>query len=184
MKITSLLLEGREPCTLFYAEGLPPLFDRQLPDLDILYALFVMRDTSWQYSSNWHTDIYQIVPWDTRIVPEKDWGFQWLFVLQSATERVKLHVLLQTDSTDPEYYTHFIASLHLTFSKQGSSEQAVRCIQQLKSVLKRHDIALEDVNCTVEGWSEDTIFHPLIEDDIRNLRWNVSLNKFMHSSEE
>ena len=183
MKCISLFLTGREPRELFYTEGLQPLFDQQLPALDILYALFVIRDTTWQYPSPWHTDVYQIVPMDTRIVAEKDWEFQWLFILQSATEKVMLHVLIQTDSTNPKCYTHFMSSLRLIFSKQGSSGQATRCIQQLKEVLKQPDIHYRDVNCIVEGWSEDTTFHLLIEDDIRKLRWNGPLNQFMHPLE-
>ncbi len=61
MKCTSILLRGREHCELFYAEGLEPLFDHQLPPLDLLYALFVMRTTSWHHPSPWDVKTYQII---------------------------------------------------------------------------------------------------------------------------
>lgn len=58
------------------------------------------------------------------------------------------------------------------------------CILELEEVFKHHDIPLETVNCTVEGWTEDTTFHALIEHDMRKLRWNAKYDRFMHSEEE
>lgn len=173
MKCTSITLKGREYCELFYTEGLLPLFDFQLPPIDTLYAFFVIRDISWKQEPpvKWETHVYEIVPMEPLIVEEQDQEFQWLLDLQSSTERVKLHTLIQTDSTNPRAYTHFLASLHLTFLVQGSPEMAVRCIQQLQEVCKHHDIPLETVNCTIEGWTEDSEFHSLIEHDITKLGW-------------
>ena len=186
MKCTSITLEGRAHCELYYTEGLLPLFDWQLPPLDTLYAFFVIRDVSWkqEHSTRWETYVYQIVPMEPLTVAEEDAEFQWLLDLQSTTERVKLHTLIQTDTTNPEAYIYFIASLHLTFPVQGSSEMAVRCIQQLEEVFKRHNIPLETLNCTVEGWTEDTEFHSLTEHDIKKLRWNEAYGRFMHSEEK
>lgn len=183
MKCTSLLLKGREICELYYEE-LRLLFDQQLPPLETVYAFFVIRDVSWKYPSPWNTEVYQIVPMEPLIVDEKDAEFQWLFILQSATERLKLHVLVQTDSSNPSCYTYFIDSLRLIFSEQGSPVQAARCIQQLKELLERLDIPLEKVHCTVEGWTEDTRFYALVEHDIGKLKWNAALDQFMHPLEE
>lgn len=174
---------GREHCELFYAEGLLPLFDQQLPDPETLYAFPVIRDISWKHSSTWETQVYQIEPMEPLIVDEKDIEYQWLFVMQSTTEQVKLHTLIQTDSTNPHVYTYFIASLSLTFPVQGSPVMAALCIQQLEQVFKRYAIPLESVNCKVEGWTEDTEFHTLTERDIRQLRWNAAHDRFMHSTE-
>lgn len=184
MKCTSITLTGREHCELFYTEGLLPLFDQQLPPLDTLYAFPVIRDISWKQPGCWETQVYQIVPMEPLIVDEKDIEYQWLLDLQSATEQVKLHTVIQTDSTNPEMYTYFIASLRFTFPIQGSSEMATCIIQQLEQVFKRHDIPLETANCIVEGWTEDTVFHALTEHDIRKLRWNATYERFMHSEEE
>ncbi len=81
-------------------------------------------------------------------------------------------------------YSHFLASLHLIFPVQGSPEMAARCLQQLQEVFKRHDIPLQTVNCNVEGWAEDTTFHPLTEHDITKLHWNDTSGRFMHPEEE
>jgi hypothetical protein len=186
MKCTSITLTGRKHCELFYMEGLLPLFDQQLPPLDTLYAFPVIRDVSWklEHPERWETQVYQIVPMEPLTVDEEDIEYQWLLDLRSTAEQVKLHAVIQTDSTNPEMYTYFIASLRLTFPVQGSSEMAACCIQQLEEVFKRHDIPLETVNCTVEGWREDTTFHALTEHDIRKLRWNAAHDRFMHSEEE
>lgn len=61
---------------------------------------------------------------------------------------------------------------------------ATRCLKQLQEVCKRHDIPLETVNCTVEGWTEDSKFHFLTEHDITRLRWNDGNGRFMHRNEE
>ena len=42
-----------------------------------------------------------------------------------------------------EYCELFYSSLQLTFPLQGSRTQATRYIQELKSMLQRHDISLE-----------------------------------------
>ena len=117
-------------------------------------------------------------------VDEEDFEFQWLLDLQSPTEQVKLHTLIQTDSTNPHSYTHFLASLRLIFPVQGSPEMAARCIQQLEEVCKHHDIPLDTLTCTIEGWTENTAFHSLTEHDIRKLHWNTAHNRFMHPEEE
>lgn len=185
MKCTSITLTGRAPCEFYYAEGLLPLFDRQLPPLDTLYAFFVIRDVSWkqEHTARWETHVYQIVPMEPLTVAEEDAEYQWLLDLKSTTERVKLNTLIQTDTTNPDVYTYFIASLQLTFPVQGSPEMAARCIQQLEEVFNRHNISLETLNCIVEGWTEDTTFHALIEHDITKLRWNDALDRFMHQEE-
>src|SRR5260221_5250712 len=121
MKCTSITLTGREHCELFYSEGLLPLFDQQLPPLDTLYAFPAIRDISWKQPGRWETQVYQFVPMEPLIVDEKDIEYQWLLDLQSATEHVKLHTVIQIDSTNPEMYAYFVASLRLTFPIQGSS---------------------------------------------------------------
>ena len=161
-----------------------PLFDQQLPPLDTIYAFPVIRDISWKQPGRWETQVYQIVPMEPLIVDEEDIEYQWLLDLQSAAELVKLYTVIQTDSTNPEMYTYFVGSLRLIFPVQGSPEMAAHTIQQLEEVFKRYDIPLETVNCTVEGWTEDTEFHTLIEHDIRKLRWNTKYDRFMHSEEE
>lgn len=184
MKCTSITLTGREHCELFYTEGLLPLFDQQLPPLDTLYAFFLIRDVSWkqEHPARWEAHVYQIVPMEPLIVDEEDMEFQWLLDLQSTTERVKLHTFIQTDSTNPHEYTHFIASLRLIFPVQGSPEMAARCIQQLEDVFKRHNIPLETANCTIEGWAEDTVFHALTEHDIRNWKRTAEEKREQHES--
>lgn len=169
MKLTSLSLTGRELCAMFYTESLQSLFDHQLPPLDTIYAFFVIRDISWKRPGLWDVLVFEIVPMEPLIVAEEDMEFHWLLTMQSSTERIELRVLVQTDSSNPHCYSHFVSSLQLNFDITGNPQYAVRCVQRLKELLKTRDASMEVANCKVEGWAEGTVFYPVVEHDIRKI---------------
>ena len=151
MKITSLSLAGRELCALFYTEGLQQLFDYQLPPLDTIYAFPGIRDISWKRPGSWNVLVFEIVPMEPLIVAEKDVEYHWLLTMQSSSELIELRMLIQTDSSDPHCYSYFVSSFQLNFDITGKSQYALRCLQELKKLLRTRDVSMDDIACKVEG---------------------------------